>query len=64
MVGFGADEQERILEDIFGAQKKVILLKHGDRTHGHWGCEERLVIYHGLGRGKVKREVSKETFKC
>ena len=28
--GSGADDVERILEDIFGA-KKVILLKHGDR---------------------------------
>ena len=27
-MGFGADGQERILEDIFGA-KRVILLKHG-----------------------------------
>ena len=38
-MGFRADGQERILEDVFGA--KVILLKHGDRTHGqkelHWG---------------------------
>ena len=41
MVGFRTG-QERTFEDIFGA-KKVILLKHGDRTHGqeelHWGCE-------------------------
>ena len=32
-VGSRADDQERILEDVFGA-KMVILLKHGDRSHG------------------------------
>ena len=32
-VGSGADGQERIPEDVFGA-KKLILLKHGDRTKG------------------------------
>ena len=36
----GANNQKRILEDILGA-KKVILLKHRDRTQGqeelHWG---------------------------
>ena len=41
-MGSRADGQERILEDIFGA-KMVILLNHGDRTHGqeelHWGRE-------------------------
>ena len=39
---FGADGQERILEDIFGA-KKGILLNHGDRTRGqkelYWDCD-------------------------
>ena len=39
-------------------QKKVILLKHGDSTHGQkellWVPEERLDIYLGVGGGKVK----------
>ena len=38
--------------------KKVILLKHGDRTHGQEELpqdhEERLVIYYGVGGGKVQ----------
>ena len=56
-MGSGTDDQERILEDAFGA-KKVILLKHRDKTCGEkklpWHPEERLVIYLGVGRGKVK----------
>ena len=39
--------------------KNVVLLKHGDGTHGqeelHWGCEETLIIYLGVGRGKGKK---------
>ena len=54
LVGSGADGQERILEDFFGA-KKVILLKHGDRTHGqeelHSGPDGYLIIYPLVGRG-------------
>ena len=42
VVGFGADGQERILEDVFGAS--MIVLKHGDGTRGqktlHYGYEE------------------------
>ena len=61
-MGLGADGQERILEDVFVA-KKVTLLKHRDRTHGqeelHWDCVEWLVIYHGLGIGKVKEKFPK-----
>ena len=42
MAGFAADGQERIPEDVFGAEK-VILLMHGDRIHGQEelprGCE-------------------------
>ena len=57
MVGFGTNGQERILEDVFVA-KKVILLKHRDRTHGQkelpWGCEEWLIIYLQVGRGLRK----------
>ena len=49
-VGSGADGQERILEDIFGAEK-VILLKHRDGTRGQeelpWDHEARLAIYLG-----------------
>ena len=41
--GSGSDSQQRILEDVFGT-KKMILLKHGDRTRGQielpWGREE------------------------
>lgn len=33
MLGFGADSQERILETSL-VQRKVVLLKHGDRTCG------------------------------
>ena len=54
MGGFGADGQERILEDIFGA-KQVILLKHRDRTCGqkklHWDCDSELIVYPQVGRG-------------
>ena len=43
-VGSGADGQERHLWC-----KKVILLKHGDRTHGQeelpWDWEEWLIIF-------------------
>ena len=36
--------------------KMVLLLKHGDRTHGQeerlpQACEEWLIIYLGVGRG-------------
>ena len=35
--------------------KKVVLLKHGDRTRGqkelHWGHEEWPIIYFQVGRG-------------
>ena len=64
MVGFGANGQERIPEDVFGA-KKVILLKHRDRTHGQkeLRCEEccgRVTPYILWGGGsKVKRKFSK-----
>lgn len=39
-------------------QKKVILLKYGDKTHGQeelsWDCEERLTIYLAVGEIKIK----------
>ena len=51
-MGSGAGDQERILEDVFGAKKEVILLKHGDRTHGQEELpqdqEKRLVLYYGV----------------
>ena len=64
MVGWsGADGQERILEDVFGA-KKMILLKHGNRTPGQkelsWGCEEWLVLYYGVGEVKSKGGLQKD----
>ena len=35
--------------------KKMVLLKHMDRTLGqrmlHWGCDRRLIIYLQVGRG-------------
>ena len=44
--------------------KKVILLKHGDRTRGqkelHWGCEEWLVIYYGVREVKAKGGFQKD----
>ena len=57
-VGSGANDQERILEDVFGA-KKVILLKHGDRTGGEeelsLGIMRRDWFYTmELGGGKVQ----------
>ena len=66
VVGFGADGQERILKDVFGAS--MIVLKHGDGTRGqktlHYGYEESLVIYCGVGGGKGTREASRRTFMC
>ena len=55
----GAEGQERILETSL-VQKCDFMLKHGDGTLGqeelHWGCEQGLVIYYGVGGGKVKRK--------
>ena len=46
--------------------KKVVLLKHGDRTVGRklcWGCEEWLIIYLQIGRGLGIAQVSKVFWK-
>ena len=57
----GAHDHERILETSL--IKMVVLLKHRDRTCGqeelHWGCEEWLIIYLGVGRGKEKGNFQK-----
>ena len=41
----------------------VVLLKHGDRTHGqkelHLGCEGWLIIYLGVGRDQKKEGFQK-----
>jgi len=59
MLGFRVNGQER----CFWC-KKVVLLKHRVRTPGqkelHWGCEEQLIIYYGVGGGKEKRRFSKD----
>lgn len=59
--------RKRVLEEVLGA-KMVILLKHWDRTCGQeelgWGCEDRLVIYYGIGGGKDRREASRATLIC
>ena len=56
-MGSGADGQERILDDFFGV-KEVILGRHGAMTHGQEELprdhEERRVLYHGLGGGRVR----------
>ena len=50
---FGADGQERILEDVFGA-KKVIFIKAQHKTCGqkelYWCCAGELVLYLQVGR--------------
>ena len=54
VLGFGADGHKRILETSL-VQKKVVLLKHGDRTCGqkelHQGHEEWPIIYFQFSRG-------------
>ena len=56
-MGSGADGQERILDDFFGA-KEVILGRHGATTRGQEELprdhEERQILYHRLGGGKVR----------
>ena len=54
-MGFRADGQEGILEDIFGA-KKVILLKDRDRTHGQKSCTgvAKSDWLYTIGLGEVK----------
>ena len=41
----------------------MLLLKHRDKTHGQeelpWDLEERLIIYLGVGGGKVKGKFPK-----
>ena len=46
----------------------LVLLKHGDRTHGQeellpWACEEGLIIYLGVGRGLGIKVLFKEFWK-
>ena len=44
--------------------KMVVLLKHGDRTHGQeelfGDCEERLITYLGVGGGRVEGNFYKD----
>ena len=48
--------------------QKDDFIKAQGQDHGqkklHWACEEWLIIYSGARSGKVKREVSKESFIC
>ena len=64
--GSRADGLERMLETSLC--KKVVLLRHGDRTPGQeerlWGREEGLIAHLGVGGLQGKREVSKMTFIC
>lgn len=61
LVGSRAGGQERILE--ISLVRKVVLLKHRDRTPGQkellpQGCEGQLTIYFGVGEVK-RRDVPK-----
>lgn len=67
VLGFGANDEE-LLRSL--SCKKVVLLKHGDRTQGQkevfWGCEEWQIIYFevgsGLGTSQAPKVLGKQGF--
>ena len=56
--GSGANDQERILEDVFGIKGDVIKAQgqdRGQKERAVLGCEEWLFLYYGVGEVKSKR---------